>query len=260
MEIIIGCVVGTLVSMALGIWATKKKNGQQESLLAELPESTVETYTIPLDKQLRDAVYDCERHLQRCEQDMDTACRQQLDLIEGVGKRSHVEVANKPLFFAYENPISKEKHFYYTRDLHQDIAPEVLERTAALAQQYQQHIDLLATQQTIFKQLILSHQENLDRLAGFAQQKGQLGKINTHQEKLAQLKGQQQAEEQAIYDELLLGEIAEEVTHQEECFRQYIQLSSTYQRPLDQVIDEKYQLELNELLIQLEVKDPSTPH
>jgi hypothetical protein len=266
MEIIIGCVVGTLVSMALGVWVTKKKDQvlpntenrlQQEPALLERASTPSQ---LPLEKKLRDAIFDCEQHLKRCQQAIHTACCQQLDLVEGVGKKSYVEVAGKPLFLAFFNPISKEKHFYYERDLHKDLSPEVLERTSQLAQQYQQHIDLLCTQQEIFEQLLHSHQENLTRLSGLQDQEGQLGKINDHQEKLAALQGQQELEEKAIYEELLLESIAEELTHQEECMRQYIALSDTYQRPLDQSIDQKYQEQLKKLLTQLELEDPLNPH
>lgn len=261
MEIIIGCIVGTLVSMASIVWVSKKNNQKAVALEeAENEAELLEDKRVPLEKKLRDAIYDCERQLKKCEQEIDEACRQQLDLIKDVGKKSHVEVANKPLFFAYNNPISKERCFYYTRDLHKELSPEVLERTHQLAKQYQQHIDLLSTQQEIFKQLLHSHNENLMRLSGITEKEGQLGKINSHQEKLAQLRGEQQLEEQAIYGALLLEGIAEELDHQEECMRQYIALSSTYQRPLDQLLDENYQKKLQELLTQLELEDPSQPH
>lgn len=258
MEIIIGCVVGTLVSLASWAWVAKKGSQTKENLLAteELEEASQEQ-RVPLEKKLRDAIYDAERQLKSCEQEIDNACCQQLDLIKDIGNKSHVEVANKPLFFAYYNPISKEQRFYYTRDLHRDLSPEVLERTSQLAKQYQQHIDLLSTQRAIFQQLLVSHQENLARLSGIAEKEGQLGKINSHQGKLAKLKGEQKIEEQAIYGQLLLEGIADELDHQEECMRQYIQLSDTYQRPLDQVLDEHYQQELNHLLTQLELEDPS---
>ncbi|MGH1337504.1 MAG: hypothetical protein ACRBFS_15380 [Aureispira sp.] len=256
-EIIIGSVIGTLISILSWVWITKKNIQQQAVIEEEALEEGLKEKRLPLEKKLRDAIYEEERQLKKCEQEINEACQQLLDLIQDVGKKSHMEVAGKPLFFAYYNPISKEKYFYYSRDLQKDLSPEVLEQTGQLAKQYQQHIDLLCTQQEIFKQLLTSHQENLARLAGIQEQEGQWNKINNHQEKLAQLKGEQQLEEQAIYSQLLLEGIAEELEHQEECMRQYIDLSNTYQRPLDQVLDENYQQELQHLLTQLELEDPS---
>jgi hypothetical protein len=259
MEIIIGCVLGTLFSAGFVALLHQSRNQKEAILEEEEAEEVWKSQQIPLEKKLRDAIYDCERQLKQCTQEIDTACKQQLDLIKDVGKVSYMEIKNKALFFKYHNPISNEQQFYYTKDIHKNLAPDILERTRQLAEQYQQHIDLLSTQQEIFKQLLHTHQENLARLSGITEQQGQLGKINSHQEKLAHLKGEQQLEEKAIYGELLLKDIAEELDHQEECMRQYMELSDTYQRPLNQVLDENYQQKLEQLLAQLELEDPSQP-
>lgn len=260
MEIIIGCVLGALFSVGFVALFTQNKNQKEAVLEEEELEETWKALQVPLEKKLRDSIYDCEYQLKQCTQEIDTACRQQLDLIKDIGKVSYMEIKNKALFLKYHNPISKEQHFYYTKDIDKNLAPDILERTHQLAKQYQQHIDLLGTQQEIFKQLLHSHQENLARLSGITKQQGQLGKINSHQEKLAHMKGEQQLEEKAIYGELLLKDIAEELDHQEECMRQYMELSDTYQRPLDQVLDENYQQKLEHLLTQLELEDPSQPN
>lgn len=259
MEIIIGCILGALFSVGCVMLLHQNRNQKKAILEKEEVEDTWKAQQVPLEKKLRDAIYDCERQLKQCEQEIDAACSQQLDLIKDIGKVSYMEIKNKDLFFKYHNPISKEQYFYYTKDIHKDIAPDILERTRQLAEQYQQHIDLLGTQQEIFRQLLHSHQENLARLSGIHEQQGQLGKINSHQEKLAHLKGEQQLETKAIYGELLLKDIAEELEHQEECMRQYIELSDNYQRPLEQVLDENYQQKLKQLLTQLELDDPSQP-
>lgn len=257
MEIIIGCGLGILVALVAWVWIAQKGSQQQAMIAEEELHTTLKDKCVPLEKKLRDAIYDCEHQLKNCEKEIDKACQQQLELIKDVGKKSYVEVANKPLFFSYNNPISKQKHFYYTRDLHPDLPQEVLEKTSQLANQYQKHIDLLSTQQEIFKQLLLSHKENLARLAGITEQEGQLGKIKNYKKKLAELEEEQQSEEQAIYGELLLGDIAEELHHQEECMRQYIDLSNTYQCSLNQVVDDSYQQKLQYLLTQLEIPPPS---
>ena len=254
-EIIAGVGFGIFIAFILGWWAMYKSNGVLPTL--EEAASTIDT-TVPLQKRLRDAIYDCERQQQQCNTQIDHLCKELLDLLQDVGRVSYVGVKGKPLFFDYQHPLTGERRYYYERDLSKQIDPSVLERTRKVAQQYQQHLDALLTQRAIFEQLIRSHQENLDRINGVQQQGKQAEKLAQHQEKLAQLKNDPK-EEKAIYNQLLLNEIEEEVNYQEECMRQYIDLSQTYQRPIDQPLDAQYQTQLQQLLHQLESEDPTPP-
>lgn len=257
MEIIAGIVAGTIASIVLGVWASRKNTSVETDEPSAPPPTT--TAVVPLEKRLRDAIYDCERQMVQCNNQIDTVCRQLLELLKDVGRVSYVAVKDKPLFFEYHHPLTDERRYYYERDLSQNIPAAVLEQTRQLAKQYQQHLDTLLTQRIIFEQLINSHKENLDRLSGVEQQGAQAQKIARLQEKLAILKGNDPTEERAIYNQLLLGEIEEEVQYQEACMRQYIELAQTYQRPIDQPLDLQYQKQLQQLLHQLESEDPSHP-
>lgn len=254
MEIIAGIVVGTIASLVIGIWATRKNAAQTTH------ESPLSQTTVPLQKRLRDAIYDCERQQLQCNNQINTLCEQLLDLLQDIGRVSYIAVEGKPLFLAYHHPITDERRYYYERDLSTQIAPEALQQTQQLTQQYQQHLDALVTQRNIFEQLIQSHQENLNRLTGVTQQSTQIKKIADHQAALSDLKDQNHTEEGAIYNQLILQEIEEEVSYQEECLRQYINLSQTYPNPLDQPLDTNYQHHLQQLLQRLESEDPSQPH
>lgn len=257
MEIIIGIVVGTVASVALSIWANRKNQLVAEEATVPLSVAETDIPTVPLEKRLRDALYDCERLQHQCDGTINEVCQQLLDLLKDVGRISYVEVKDKPIFFAYQHPLTQERHYYYERDLKASLETKVLEQTRTLAQQYQQHLEALVTQRAIFKQLTRSHQENINRLNGVKNQGQQAKKIADHQVKLANLKGNNQSEENAIYNQLLLKEIEEEVGYQEECMRQYIDLSQTHQRPLHQPIDAQYQDRLQHLLNHIETEDPS---
>lgn len=258
MEIIAGIIVGIIASLVVGIWATRKNATQTTQ---ELPLSPKTPQTIvPLKKRLRDAIYDCERQQLQCNNQIDTLCKQLLDLLQNIGKVSYIAVEGKPLFFDYHHPITNEHRYYYKRDLSSQIAPEALSKTQQLAQQYQQHLDALVTQHTIFEQLIQSHQENLNRLTGVVQQSTQIKKITDHQAALSNLKDQNRTEESTIYNQLIFQEIEEEVSYQEECLRQYVNLAQTYQQPLNQPLNIDYQHHLEQLLQRLDSEDPPPPH
>ncbi len=258
LEIIAGVIVGIIASFVLGVWATRK-NTVQAAVEPTALSATTES-TVPIQKRLREANYECERQQLQCNNQIDLLCQQLLDLLQDVGRVSHVAVEGKPLFFAYHHPLTGERRYYYERDLSSQIAPNALEQTRQLAQQYQQHLNALLTQRTIFEQLIHSHQENLNRLTGVSQQTTQAQKIADHRAALSDLKEKDRTEEGAIYNQLLLQEIEEEVDYQEECLRQYIDLAQTYQNPLDQHLDTEYQYHLEELLQRLESEDPSQPN
>ena len=130
MEIIAGIVVGTIASLVVGIWATRKNTAQA---VQELPTPTTTDTTVPLQKRLRDAIYDCERQQLQCDNQIDLLCKQLLDLLQDVGRVSHVGVKDKPLFFAYHHPLTNERRYYYERDLSTEMDPSALAQTQRLA-------------------------------------------------------------------------------------------------------------------------------
>lgn len=259
MEIFIGLIIGTITSIAVGVWVTKKQNTLHEETILEESTSLEGNKRIFLEKKLRDAIYDCERNVATCKNQINTICKDQLDLLEEVGKKSYVEVKNKALFFEYYNPTTLDRHFYYDRDLSKAMAPDVLENTKKIIQKYNKHISLILTQQELFEKLIISHKENLDRISGVKNQNNQVKKVSLHQSKLAELDGENKLEEQAIYNELMVNDIREELEHQEECLRQYIQLNQKYENPFDQDVEKKFEDQIKIIISQLEKEDPLNP-
>ena len=261
MGIISGLVAGTILFIAVGIWSNKRQDQWLEPNDDELDSpNTIEAKpTLLLEKKLRDAIYDCERNVLACEAEINTICQNQLDLLDEIGKISHVEVKNKALFFDFYNPISQKRHFYYERDLNSNIDPSVLEDTQKIAQKYTQHIELLTTQKELFERLIHSHQENLQRINGLKKQEGQLDKIEQHRANLNALETNDKLESKAIHNELLITGINEELEHQEECLRQYIELNKKYGNNNNEQVEEKFKIEIQKIIHQLEAEDPNLP-
>jgi hypothetical protein len=261
MEILLGLILGTIASIAVGVWATKKQTTLQEGTVLDEPTFSEEEGedTVFLEKKLRDAIYDCERNVSTCKNQINSICNDQLDLLQDVGKKSYVEVKNKALFFDYYNPTTLDRHFYYQRDLSKTMASDVLENTKKIIQKYKTRISLLITQQDLFEKLIISHKENLNRISGVKNQNAQVKKVSLHESKLAELEGENKLEEQAIYNELIVNDIREELEHQEECLRQYIELNQQYENPFDQNVEKKFEHQIKIIISQLEKDDPITP-
>lgn len=259
MEIFLGLILGTVASIALGVWVTKRQASLHEEPILDEPTFSEEEDTILLEKKLRDAIFDCERNVSTCKNQINTICKDQLDLLQDVGKKSYVEVKNKALFFEYYNPTTLERHFYYERDLSKTMAPDVLDNTKKIIQKYSTHISLIITQQELFEKLIISHKENLDRISGVKNQNTQVKKVSLHELKLAELDSKNKLEEQAIYNELMVNDIREELEHQEECLRQYIELNQKYENPFDQDVEKKFEDQIKIIINQLEKEDPLNP-
>jgi len=155
--------------------------------------------------------------------------------------------------------VTNDRHYYYDRDLSKTIDPTVLENTKKIAGKYTNHIELLLSQKELFEKLILSHKENLDRINGVKKQNTQVDKINFHKDKISERNQNNKIEEEAIYNELLITGISEELDHQEECLRQYIELNEKYENPFDEKVEEKYKIQIKEIIQQLEEEDPNHP-
>jgi hypothetical protein len=260
MEIFLGLILGTIASITVGVWLTKKQTTlQEETILDEPTFSEEDNDAVFLEKKLRDAIYDCERNILACNNQINSICKDQLDLLQDVGKKSYVEVKNKALFFEYYNPTTLERHFYYDRDLSKEMDPGILENTKKIIQKYNTHISLIITQQELFEKLIISHKENLNRISGVKNQNTQVKKVSLHESKLSELERDNKLEEQAIYNELMVHDIRDELEHQEECLRQYIELNQKYENPFDQDVEKKFEDQIKIIISQLEKEDPITP-
>ena len=118
---------------------------------------------------------------------------------------------------------------------------------------------MLTTQKELFERLIHSHQENLQRINGLKKQEGQLDKIEQHRANLNALETNDKLESKAIHNELLITGINEELEHQEECLRQYIELNKKYGNNNNEQVEEKFKIEIQKIIHQLEAEDPNLP-
>ncbi len=257
MWVLFGVITGIALSATAAVWLNKST---EQKALSELDESnshnTLESLALPLEQKLRNAIYDCERNAKKCTDEINEIYQNLLDLLEGVGKVSYIEVKDKPLYAACINPITGQKCFYYQKDINPSLEEELLERTEGITKKYQAEIEMLYSQRDLFLQLINSHQENIDRINGVKNQEGQWGKVVEHEQKLENINQDSKIEEKAIYNELLLNEINEELEYQEECLKQYALLNNKYQKAIEDDLVEKYKIELKEIIGQLENKDP----
>jgi hypothetical protein len=251
--LILGIAGGTALMFALTFLLAQREQKIHIDIASAESEVVDEgDLRMPLDKQLRNSIYECEQNIKTCKSQIEDICNEQLDLLKDVGKISHVEVKNKPLFFEFYNPTNGQRFFYYERDISKKIDPEVLASTQKIAQKYTQQIDLLSTQQELFKKMITSNLENLDRIKGIKREKPQSEKIRIHEKKLTQLHANNSLEQKAIYNELILNDIQDELAHQEECLRQYSELNQKYSNPFDENLGKKYKIEILEIIQQLE--------
>lgn len=258
MGIIWGAIAATTVLGGLGIWLARRQEEQlQKNEENAANDQPLKALSMPIEHKLRNAIYECERNETLCKREIDEVCLNQLEILKDIGKPSYVEVVDKPLFFKYKNPLSGEIRYYYERDLNKNIEENVMERTLALAKNQQQHIELLESKIVFFRKLIVSHQENLERINGLSNQNKHLQKLNLYQAKLDELQGKTDLEREAIYNEYLLKEIHEELTFQEECFKQYEALNLKYNRPVGQEVNDDFKIKINDIIDRLEDQDPS---
>lgn len=256
MGIIWGAMAATTALSILGVWLARRQKealGEEESV-ASTP--TALSLSMPIEQRLRNAIYECERNKNLCKREIEEVCASQLDILKEIGNPSYMEVADKPFFFRYRHPISGEIRYYYNRDLNKDIEEQVLERTFEVAQNQTKHIELLESKIAFFQKLIATHQENLARINGLSGQNKQLQKLNLYQAKLDELQGKTDIEREAIYNEYLLKEIQEELTFQEECFKQYKALNLKYNKPIGQEVNNDFKLKIKDIIDRLEDQDP----
>ena len=117
-EIIVGLVAGTVIFFGATFLLTKREILIHEKIVAEEDESlSLEDPVLPLEKKLRNTIYDCQQNILACKKQITQICKDQLDLLKDVGKISHIPVKDKPLFFEYYNTVSQKRHFYFQIDI-----------------------------------------------------------------------------------------------------------------------------------------------
>ncbi len=260
-EIIIGAVVGGGLLTAWTIWYTQKMRIQEENQREEEESSPrrITDYTLlldlPIEKKLRNALYECERGEEECVREIEQILLMQSDLLEGIGKPSYVEVRGKPIYFIWQDPINNEKRFYYSRDLNK-VEPEILTETQKILLHYKEHIDLFVDKLNLFGQLKKSHQENLNRIQGIQQQHEQISKLKKHQNKIAEMDEKSDIEAKILKNENLIENIERELDYQSECLEQYVQLTTQLDQPLDKKVDKELKGKIQDLIKKLEQEDP----
>jgi hypothetical protein len=217
-----------------------------------------------VEYKLRNAIYEVEQQVLACEDEIETLCKYQLELLRDVGKPSFMQIANKPLFFKYENPLRKEDRYYYVADLDDDWEEDeddednLAKRKTAL-ENYNVHIQLYRAKWLFFKNLLHSHQENLARLENTEEGKRQIStlrKVQQLQMQQQQMQQQTRMEVVAIKSEHLLEEIGKELDFQEEYLRQYTALDAEYSNQPNIDAYQIYQRKLDSIIEKIQAHDP----
>lgn len=265
-EIILGALIGTGLLAGLGYWYNQrlKASGAIDMSYREEEEeeesgpitNTTLLLDLPIEKKLRNALFECERGESECLKEIDTIFEMQLDLLKGLGKASHVEVKDKPAFFIVFHPIRNEKRFYYSRDIYQDIEPQILTDTQRVLTVYDEHIDLYLAKVEMFRRLINSHQENLNRIHGIQEQHEQLEKLKRHKKNISKIEENVDLEAKALKNQALLEDIERELTYQSECLEQYAKISTEFDQSLNKNIDISFKYKIQDIINKLEEEDP----
>lgn len=213
----------------------------------------------PIEYKLRTAIYEVEREVLTCEDEIENLCKFQLEVLREVGKPSFMEIAGKPLYFKYKNPLRREDRYYYEADLSDNLSEAELGERKTRLKNYAVHINLYRSKWEFFKHLLAAHNENLRRLESTEEGKSQLTMVRKMQKEQVQ---QQQIQQQMRMDvvatksEHLLDIIGKELEHKEEYLRQYKALDAKYNLQPDIEAYETYQEKLDDIIDEIEDKTP----
>jgi hypothetical protein len=237
-QIILGALAGTLAAAGLGIWYSKRKQNTdgseaQKSIDRNSLDNKPLSLDLPLEKKLRDALYEAERSEEKCWREAMELYQSQKDLLQSIGKASYVALSHKDLFFELTQPKTKEKLYYYQRDLKNDRSEDFFKESKLLLEGYQEHIEILYSKIELFQKLQVSHKEQLAKIDGIQQQHEHWQKLQEHREKLDALSKNTDIELQSLRHETLMEEIERELDFQQECLKQYQDLYEDLGEKLD---------------------------
>lgn len=243
--LIIGAVIGGAVLSIAAIWYTQKQIESENLLDEKYEEENYLPLDIPVEKKLRDALYESERGEMKCIEEISKIIELQTDLLDGLGKPTYVELKGKDLFFVINNPLNSEKRYYYYRDIENNIEEVIIRDTLKLLKLYDEHIELFLSKLNLFKKLSDSHRENLNKINGIHKQHEQLLKLKKHKGKIAEMEERTDLEIRAIKNESVLEDIERELEFQKECLKTYSQITAEMDRPINIEIssDLKYKIE-----------------
>lgn len=233
-----------------GLWglAEREKKIHKNITILDDQEQEIQDESVILEKKLRDAIFDCQENIKKCDHEIHELCQSQLDLLNGIGKASYIHVKNKATFFHFQHPLTKEEIFYYSKDLKEQQEPDTVERSKNLVRKYEDRIQLINGQRKVFEEMIQTHEKNISKLLGLKSISKQDEKIKTLQKKLKSIESRNSIEQTAIYQELILKEINEGIVHQQECLYQYLELKKKYEAQTDIQSESLYKAALDELI------------
>jgi hypothetical protein len=228
--IILGFVIGTPLLVALYRWSQKNDFESEDVVLDD--DVSIENkpflLDLPLEKKLQNALFECERNLTKCREEISDIIVQQLDLIDEICKPTYVHLRDKPIYFVIDNPVTKEKKYYYSRDINLEIDHSLVTETQKLLLTYEEHIEILKSKISLFEKLKKSHLENLNKIQGIFNQHKQSLKISKHKNKIEELDGKIDMEVNALKNEAVLEDIERELEFQNQCMEQLNELNDKY--------------------------------
>lgn len=246
MEIISGIILAMTALGGIAYWLTNKKTIRIEEVEDNSIDWEKESYCLVY--KIKNTIAACEKSKKECLYQIKELHNNQLDLVEGLGEVSHIAVKNKPLFFEYNNEITKENFFFYERDLNKPKDNLLLTETKNILKEYKEKIDFLVLQKNFFEQLIKSHNQSIDKIRGRNSKATINKKIEKHRKNIANLDSQK-IEESAIYNRLLLEDITEKLEGQDEYLKQYLDLKKKYSlNTNNEILEDKIEIEIKEMI------------
>lgn len=256
--IIIGLILGTLLLSVLAYLYTRQQINHQQVLDEGMNNESIYRrllLDLPIEKKLRNALFEAERGLTKCEEEIVKIIEMQIDLLDGIGKATHVQLKDRAIFFIIHNPLNGEKKYYYSRDLKESIDANILNETQKLLLLYNEHIELIHSKYILFKKLANSHLQNLQKIDGIQKQHEQLQKIKKHRGKIVELELSTELEVTALKNEAVLEDIERELDYQNQYLEQFSQLSSQLNSSIDKEVDEKYRKQIDQMINKLNELD-----
>lgn len=251
LEILVGTAVGSGLMTGLMYWYYKRKAVSGEDTNPE-PLLIQGSRERSLEQKLRNALFDSERNLRLCRQELQKLYALQLELLDGIGRVSRIEVAGKNLVFEVRNAVTGDRYFYYERELHRNVEPSIYEQTLLLLDRYQEHVVWFLQKIEFFENLSRSHRNNIERITGISKQNEQLRRLQAHARRLGESgEALHHIEKESIANELQIEDIGREIDFQEECLRQYALLNARYNPAAGEDMPDDLRAEMQRLLEQL---------
>ena len=200
-----------------------------------------------IEYKLRQTIYELEQQILALQEEIESLIQYQMDILDKIGKASHIPLKTQKLFFQIIHPFKKEDRYYYERDLNKGILQEELTEKKQTLENYSVHISVTLSKWTLHMELLKVHQRNLEALEALEAQKQQMQK-----DKLAQTNTtfdrQHKNEVNTQYAIALLERIDEELKDRAEYLRQYILLEQAYDHSQNIQAHQLYKQKIDEII------------